>query len=62
MQKELSKPSGITPEIQAYIDSLVESATQKISKKYEARIADMWEQFRHAQAKRYLPQSEKFPA
>ncbi len=54
MQKELEKPSGITPEIQAYIDSLVQN--------YESRIAEMWEQFRLAQAKRYLPQSEKFPA
>ncbi|RIZ54469.1 hypothetical protein [Vibrio sp. PID23_8] len=62
MQKELSKPAGITPEIQAYIDSLVETTSQKITNKYESRIAEMWEQFRRAQAKRYLPQSEKFPA
>ncbi|OOF29727.1 hypothetical protein, partial [Salinivibrio costicola] len=58
MQKELEKPSGITPEIQTYIDSLV----QNISQQYEARIAAMWEQFWLAQAKKYLPQSEKFPA
>ncbi|MDD1830110.1 IS66 family transposase [Photobacterium sp. ZSDE20] len=58
MQKELDKPVGITPEIQAYIDGLV----QNISQQYESRIAEMWEQFRLAQAKRYLPQSEKFPA
>lgn len=54
MQKELEKPSGITPEIQTYIDGLVQQ--------YESRIAAMWEQFRLAQAKKYLPQSEKFPA
>ncbi|KHT61912.1 hypothetical protein RJ45_20500 [Photobacterium gaetbulicola] len=58
MQKELDKPVGITPEIQAYIDGLV----QNISQQYESRIAEMWEQFRLAQAKRYLPQSEKFLA
>ncbi|UTV26474.1 hypothetical protein [Photobacterium atrarenae] len=58
MQKELEKPSGITPEIQAYIGDLV----QNVSQQYESRIAEMWEQFRLAQAKRYLPQSEKFPA
>ncbi len=58
MQKELEKPTGITPEIQAYIDSLV----QNVSQEYETRIAEMWEQFRLTQAKRFLPQSEKFPA
>lgn len=54
MQKELDKSSGITPEIQAYIDSLVQN--------YESRITERWEQFWLVQAKRYLPQSEKFPA
>ncbi|AJR05508.1 putative Transposase IS66 [Photobacterium gaetbulicola Gung47] len=58
MQKELDKPVGISPEIQAYIDDLV----QNISQQYESRIAEMWEQFRLTKAKRYLPQSEKFPA
>lgn len=58
MQKELDKPVGITPEIQAYIDGLV----QNITSEYESRIAEMWTQFHLAQAKRYLPQSEKFPA
>ena len=58
MKKELEKPTGITPEIQAYIDSLV----QNVSQEYETRIAEMWEQFRLTQAKRFLPQSEKFPA
>ena len=53
MQKELTKPDSITPEIQAYIDSLMASSAQK----YESRIAEMWEEFRRAQAKRYLPQS-----
>ncbi|PSV98474.1 IS66 family transposase [Photobacterium lipolyticum] len=62
MQKELDKPSGITPEIQAYIDGLVQNVSQEITNEYESRIAEMWEQFRLAQAKRYLPQSEKFPA
>ncbi|WP_197068472.1 hypothetical protein [Photobacterium gaetbulicola] len=55
MQKELDKPVGITPEIQAYIDGLV----QNISQQYESRIAEMWEQFRLAQAKRYLPQTHQ---
>ncbi|MGR5270064.1 IS66 family transposase zinc-finger binding domain-containing protein [Vibrio astriarenae] len=58
MQKELTKPDGITPEIQAYIDSLMAISARK----YESRIAEMWEEFRRTQAKRYLPQSEKFPA
>ncbi|MGF1725142.1 IS66 family transposase zinc-finger binding domain-containing protein [Photobacterium nomapromontoriensis] len=62
MQAELKNPAGITSEIQTYIDGLVQNTTQQMTQQYESRIADMWEQFRLAQAKRYLPQSEKFPA
>lgn len=56
--KGTQQACGVTPEIQAYIDNLIE----KTSQKYEASIAGMWEQFRRAQTKRYLPQTEKFQA
>jgi len=40
MQKELGKPSDITPKIQAYIDGLVQYASLKISNKYQSRMTE----------------------
>ena len=57
-KRNLKSPRASPPEIQAYIDSLV----QNVSQEYETRITEIWEQFRLTQAKRFLPQSEKFPA